>query len=167
MVTVRRKVAKKNLLLNLIPLAVGLFVGYGLSNFIPTVLLHYLLYWDIYSMLGVVVLSLIPIIMLVLFLLEAKRLGLSKRKARKTFFLGISISAFALGFWTFVNYPSILASDYSWLTEGINIYFVRQYVPTGKPFIDANLGALIFFIASILWDGFIGSFFAVLEHLLT
>ena len=167
MVTVRKKLAKKNLLLNLIPLAVGLSVGYGLSNFIPTLLLHYLLYRDMSCMLGVVVLTLIWVITLVSFLLVAKHLGLSKKKARKTFFVGISISAFALGFWTFLNYPSILASDYSWLTEGINIYFVRQYVPTGKPFIDANLGALIFFIASILWDGLIGSFFAVLEHLLT
>lgn len=167
MVTVRRKLSKKNLLVNLIPLAVGLVVGYGLSDRIPTDLLHYLLYWDMSSMLRVVFLSLIPLIMVVVILFGAKRLGFSKKKARKPFFVGISISAFALGFWTFVNYPSILSSDYSWLTEGINIYFVRQYVPTGKPFIDANLGALIFFIASILWDGFIGSFFAVLEHLLT
>jgi len=167
MVTVRKRLAKKNLLLSLFPFAVGLFVGYGLSNFIPTYLLHYLLYRDISSMLVVVILSLIPIIALVLFFLGAKRLGLSTKKARKTFFLGISSLAFALGFWTFVNFPNILASDYSWLTEGINIYFVRQYVPTGKPFIDANLGALLFFIASMLWDGFIGSFFAVLEYLLT
>jgi len=164
---VKKKIAKNNLLSNFIPLILGLFVGYVFS-LVPIPLLHYLLYKDMPSILRLLILfSLISATTLTVYLGPKPYFGFTRKKARKTLFLGISISSFALGLWTFLNYPSILASDYSWLTGGRNIYLARPYILPGAIFVDVTLGALEFFIAAIVWEGFIGSFFAVLEHLLT
>lgn len=143
------------------------FVAGVINTFVTAPLLHWGLYKDIPTTieLSFYVASVVALALLAYYM--PKPFALSRKEVRKYIFIGISAASFIIGFITFIEYPCIVASDYSWLTEGLDIHFLSPYVPTGRPFIDATLGGLIFFIASILWDGLTGSFFAVLEHLLT
>jgi hypothetical protein len=149
----KRKLITNDLFTYSTRLGVGLIAGYILS-LVPQPFLHCLLYRDIPAVLEVFVYFALVLGLALLAYYLPKPFRFSRKKTRKFIFMGISIASFALGLWTFLHYPSTLASTkYLWL---------NQWIVGG-----VSIGSLEFFVATILWDGFMGSFFAVLEHLLT
>jgi membrane protease YdiL (CAAX protease family) len=136
--------------------ALGVLVGYALS-FAPDPLLHFLIYKDVGSeLVGILIIVLIVMVLVPLFL-EKRLFGITRKKVYRMLSIGISLSSFLLAFYTFLNYPSILASGgYGWLTGGIEWHLSG----------GVSMSAIAYFIAVILWDALIGSAFATLEQFL-
>lgn len=83
---------------------------------------------------------------------EKHPLGLSRKQGYRMFSIGVSGVSFLLALVTFLRYPVIMASTaYGWLVA-------QNWIVGG-----VSMGSLVFFVASILWDTLIGSFFAFFE----
>ena len=135
--------------------ALGAFLGYVL-NLTPEPLLHSLIYNDISSELAVILIGVGVVMLLILILGRKRPFGITRKRAYKMLFTGISLSSFFFALITFLRYPSIIAStSYGWLVQ-------YNWIVGG-----VSMGSVVFFIASILWDTLVGSAFAILEHLLT
>lgn len=154
----RKLLAKKNLADFLALFLVGTILSCDLS-FVPTPLLHYILYKDVASGVNIVlILGLAAFIMLSVFYGAKRLFSLTRKRAFKILFVGASVFSFTSGLWTFFCYPEILASGgYGWLTGG-----VEWHIGVG-----VALSSLAFFVAVILWDILLGSLFAALQSLLT
>jgi hypothetical protein len=155
---IRKLVARKNSAIVVALFLISIIPGYFLS-IVPAPLLHYVLYRDINSEIRTALLV-IPEGAYILFIyFGAKRLfSLTRKKAFKALFFGTSLTSFALGLKTFVEYPEMLSSSgYGWLTGGVEVHF----------FGNVDLSAIAFFIATILWDILLGSLFAALQIMLT